>query len=212
MVSWSDIGIVLSSRKHGEKYKIINVFTKGHGRFSAMSSVGRSGNTFAIFSNVELAYSAKTADNLGFWKLLNERQNWIFSFNSQNHILVCQAICYALDRLLPVGAPYPGLFAFVDYVSRSLQNFSEKGVLLLYVYFENILVGELGFRKHPETLPKLSDFSALPDVLNGDALCSNAYNILLQTGKTIEENLRHIGNCYRDMIVQSIMIGNNDHY
>ena len=120
MVSWSDIGVVLSSRKHGEKYKIINVFTKGHGRFSAMSSIGKGGNTFGVFSNVELAYSAKTADNLGFWKLLNERQNWIFSFNSQNHILVCQAICYALDRLLPVGAPYPGLFAFVRNYSTDI--------------------------------------------------------------------------------------------
>ena len=58
MISWSDTGIVLSARRHGEKYKIVNVFTKSHGNVHAMASYTKN-STFSVFSDVDIDYSSK---------------------------------------------------------------------------------------------------------------------------------------------------------
>lgn len=206
MVSWSDIGVVLSSHRHGEKYRIINIFTRDHGKTHAMVSCSKV-NTFSIFSNVDVDYSAKDVGALGFWKLKSENQNWIFSMNSPRHLLVYQGICFLLNKLLPSGVPHRQLFGFTEYITRNLLTFSEEDVLLLYVYFEFSMLGDIGLSLEDldsQTVPKLHDLSALPSILNSAPIRTNAKRLLLLIGKVIDKNLLSIDNYYRSAIFRLI--------
>ena len=206
MISWSDTGIVLSAHRHGEKYKIVNVFTKSHGNVHAMASYTKN-STFSVFSDVDIDYSSKDANSLGFWKLKSEKQNWVLSMNSEKHLLVCQGLCFLLNRLLPQGVAHPRLFEFTRYISANMQKFSGKDILLLYAYFEFSLLEDIGFSLDNvdlQSVPKLDDFEKLPGILNSESVCSNARKFLHTAGKIIEQNLLSIDNCYRSAISQMI--------
>lgn len=144
MIFWSDVGIVLSSKKHCEKYKIVDVFTKKHGKISGMVSISRC-NKLSIFSNVEVDYSSKNEGSLGFWKTKDEKQNWIYALNSEAHTLICQSICFTLNKILPHGVCHENLFDFSQYISNNLHKFSKIEALNLYAYFEFLLLDCSGF-------------------------------------------------------------------
>ena len=206
MVNWSDIGIVLASHPHGEKYKIVNIFTKDHGRIHAMVSKSKN-NTFSIFSNVEIGYSSKDAGSLGFWKLLSERQNWIFSMNSEKHLLVCQGICFLLNKILPQGVCHKRLFEFAEYISKNLHQFSAQDILLLYAYFEFSLLEDIGLsidKSILQEIPRVNEFYELPSLLKTESIIRNAKNFLSIAGRVIEQNLLKIDNYYRSLIFRMI--------
>jgi hypothetical protein len=144
MVVLSDIGIVLSTKKYAEKYKIVDIFTLKYGRRSALFSCIPTAK-FSTFSNVEVDYSSKNEISLGFWKLKNEKQNWIYLLNSMSHVLVCQGICFLLNKTLPPLVPYEKLFYFIKYLADNLRIFSELEVLFVYSYFEFVLLNNIGF-------------------------------------------------------------------
>ncbi|MDR0695417.1 MAG: recombination protein O N-terminal domain-containing protein [Holosporales bacterium] len=145
MISWTDTGIVLSSRDHTEKYRLITIFTATHGKMTAMFSSSTPRGRFSIFSAVEIDYSSKSEISLGFWRLRSEKQNWVLSIHSQNHMLVCQSMCQLLNKVLPHGMPYERLFRVVQHIIENMQRFSETDVLLVYAYFEFILLHDIGF-------------------------------------------------------------------
>lgn len=142
---WSDSGIVLSSRKHGENFKIVSIFTKEHGKVSAISkTINR--NAFSLFSNVSVELVRKNLLNdMGFWSKKFEKQNWIYVFNEELALLVCQSICLILDKILPVGVKFLTLFSFLEFILINIKTFSQKEILILYAYFEFLLLHESGF-------------------------------------------------------------------
>ena len=144
MIIWADSGIVLSSRKHGEKYKIVNIFTKSQGKASGMMTLSKR-NNLSLFSDVCVEWSSKNSDSLGFWKVQNEKQNWIFAINNQTNILACQSICFVLDKVLPYGVCSQKLFEFISFLSSELHNFSKIEILNLYAYFEFLLLNNIGY-------------------------------------------------------------------
>ncbi len=141
---WSDSGIVLSNRKYGENYKIVTILTKEHGKISALSNI-ISRNTFSLLSNVIVDLFSKKNDSLGFWKKKNEKQNWVYIFNSQTHLLVCQSICYICDKILPQGVKHLGIFNFLTFLVNQIGSISEHDAIKLYAYFEFLFLKESGF-------------------------------------------------------------------
>ncbi|MDR1391117.1 MAG: DNA repair protein RecO [Holosporales bacterium] len=206
MISWTDIGIVLSAKRHGEKYKIVNIFTKEHGKFSAMVSNSKS-NAFSIFSNVVIDYSTKTQESMGFWKLKSEKQDWIFFMKSENHVLVSQGICFLLNKLLPLGAPYEKLFNFTKHLLGIFQNFSKSDILLLYVYFEFVLLDNIGFGKRIsdnfDLNLKFNSFLNLSETIDKNDFEKIKHSLSV-TKNIIEDNLLKIDNYYRSSIIRLI--------
>lgn len=142
---WSDIGVVLSNRKHGEKYKIVNIFTRDHGKVAGLFTIIQR-NTFSMFSTVSVDLNKKNEnDQFGFWNKSFEKQNWIHLFKSQTHILVLQSICLILDKLLPYGATYLKIFDFISHIADSMHFFSSGDIVKIYTYFEFIVLKEIGF-------------------------------------------------------------------
>jgi DNA repair protein RecO (recombination protein O) len=203
---WSDEGIVLSSKKHAEKHKIVDIFTKEHGKFSALYQVSKL-NNFSIFSKVEVNYLSKNETSLGIWKLKSETQNWVYSLNSENHLLVCQGICFLLNRVLPYALPHKDLFSFMEYTVSNLQKFSSHSVLSLYACFEFVLLENVGFgidlNDKNVNIPKLwlswkkREFAC--ETSNIDIK-----NSLKNTGNIIEKNVLHANNHFRSSICRLI--------
>jgi DNA repair protein RecO (recombination protein O) len=144
VIEWSDTGIVISLAKQSEKYRIVNIFTENHGNVSGMVSLSHD-NKMAVFSRVNVVYRSKTESSIGFWRKKDERQVWIYFMNSQAHLLICQSICYLLNRVLPQNLQYRKLFKFIDEVSCSLHTLSTVESLGLYAYFELLLLSTIGF-------------------------------------------------------------------
>ena len=205
MINWSDIGIVLSSRKHGEKYKIVDVFTQAHGKISAMFSLSKA-SSFSIFSNVNVDYSSKTDNSLGFWKLKSENQNWIFLINSFKHIQICQSIAFILNKVLPQGVPHETLFNVVKYISYNLKNFSDDEILTIYAYFEFILLREIGFEIennfHIEKTQSVEN--QISNLLSNKLFSENITQNLVHNSEIIETHLLNIDNYYRSSIIKTL--------
>lgn len=205
MICWSDIGIVLSSRKHGEKYKIVDVFTKSHGKISAMFSLSKN-SSFSIFSNVNIEYSSKTETSLGFWKLKSETQNWIFLINSFQHIQICQSMAFILNKVLPQGVPHETLFNVVKYISYNLKNFSNNEISTIYAYFESVLLREIGFEVGGNFCIEKSQpiENQIISLLNNKIFSKDIVQNLENNSKIIGSHLLDIDNYYRSAIIRSL--------
>lgn len=207
MINWSDSGIVLSSRKHGEKYKIVDIFTQHHGKISAMFSLSKS-SSFSIFSNVDIEYSSKTVTCLGFWELKSEKQNWIFLINSFQRIQACQSIAYILNKVLPQAVPHETLFNVVIYISYNLKNFSDSEISTIYAYFEFVLLREIGFEIKLEDdfliEKSLPIENQITNLLNNEIFSRNIKRNLEKNSKIIETYLLNIDNYYRSSIIKSL--------
>ncbi len=205
MINWSDIGIVLSSRKHGEKYKIVDVFTQTHGKISAMFSLSRA-SSFSIFSNVNVDYSSKTDSSLGFWKLKSENQNWIFLINAYKHLQICQSMTFILNKVLPQGVPHKTLFNVVKYISYNLKNFSKYEVFTIYAYFEFVLLREIGFEiVNDFCIEKTQSIETqIANLLSNKLFSKNITQNLEYNSKIIGSHLLNIDNYYRLSIIKSL--------
>ena len=65
---WSEPGIVLAVRRHGETSLVVHVLTRGHGRHAGLvhGGQGRRGRTvFQVGNAVELSWRARLDEHLG---------------------------------------------------------------------------------------------------------------------------------------------------
>jgi hypothetical protein len=145
MIAWTDQGLVLSSKNHAEKYRLVNIFTNLHGKITALVSSTAIHSKFSILSSVEVDYSARNEISLGFWKLKKEKQSWMRSMHFKTHIFACQSMCFLLNRALSPAVPYNNLFNFVHDIIDNLAKFSNSEILRIYSYFEFALLHTIGF-------------------------------------------------------------------
>ncbi|MDR3224151.1 MAG: recombination protein O N-terminal domain-containing protein [Holosporales bacterium] len=156
MVVWDDRGIVISSRKHMDKYKIVDVFTIDHGRVSALVAISSYGS-FSVFSKVDVEYESKHQNSIGFLKLQKETTSLAFSTCSADHIFVCHKICSLLSKSLPQMSPHRKLCGVVGYIADNIHKFSSNDVLTLYAYFEFSFIEDIGYGidLNSQTCPKI---------------------------------------------------------
>ena len=197
MISWQDFGIVLSAVSRGEKYKIVNILTQNHGKVHALAYKTN-------LAQVNIAYTSREPDSLGFWKLLSEKPTWIASIHLGNHLLVCQSICFLLDKLLPQNANDTQVFKLTNYVSTNLQNFNSVDILFLYVYFELYLLADIGFNTNMCNLPTIDNCSDIPSLLSSIQFRQNAYQLLQTSAQIIAKNLTSIENFYRSSVIKQL--------
>ncbi|MDR0552586.1 MAG: DNA repair protein RecO [Holosporales bacterium] len=142
-ITWSDVGVVLSSRKQGENFKIVNILTRNHGKSSGLVRiVGR--NNFSVFSKVDVDLIMKSENSLGFWHKRTEKQNWARILHSDINVSVFQSICLVLDKILPHGSRYCRIYEFLEYLTEN-TGLNNDCMTNLYAFFELMLLKETGF-------------------------------------------------------------------
>jgi DNA repair protein RecO (recombination protein O) len=144
-MEWSDEGVVLSVRPHGETAAVVDLFTRTHGRHAGLVHGGRSRRlrpVLQIGNHVDATWKARLADNLGHYSV-ELRRAFSAPLLEDASALAAVTSMAALVRLLPERDPHPSLFEITLFVLGYLGDAAVWPALV--VRWELALLDELGF-------------------------------------------------------------------
>ncbi|MCA3598890.1 MAG: DNA repair protein RecO [Methylobacterium sp.] len=144
-MEWRDEGLVLATRRHGERDSILEVMTEAHGRHLGLVRGGRSSRIAPMLqpgNRVLLVWRARLEEHLGQFtaETLEARAGQVLASP-----LALQAVNHlgTLLRLLPEREPHPQVYAAADGLCGLLgEPFLLAETL---VRFELMILRELGF-------------------------------------------------------------------
>ena len=144
-MEWSEHGIVVGSRRHGETDVILEVMTAGHGRHLGLVKGGRSRRLRPVLqggNTLQLTWRARLHEHLGNFRAepLTERSAGLMHSGVGAFGL---ALAGAHLRLLPERDPHPRLYEALAVLLDCLDRPPLAGELM--VRFELLLLDELGF-------------------------------------------------------------------
>jgi len=144
-MQWSDEGIILSVRPHGETSAIVDLFSRQHGRTLGLVHGGRSRRrraTLQMGNHVDATWKARLSEHLGYFQIELRRGYAGEAMADRLALSGLMSMC-ALGRLLAERDPHPALFEVTLFV---LSYLGEPEVWpALYVRWEMALLEELGF-------------------------------------------------------------------
>jgi DNA repair protein RecO (recombination protein O) len=144
-MEWSDEGVVLGVRPHGETAAVVDLFTRAHGRHSGLVHGGRSRRlrpVLQVGNHVDATWKARLADNLGHYNV-ELRRGFAAPLMEDAAALTAVTSMAALARLLPERDPHPNLFEITLFVLGYLDDAAVWPALM--VRWELALLDELGF-------------------------------------------------------------------
>jgi DNA repair protein RecO (recombination protein O) len=144
-MQWSDEGIILSVKAHGETAAVAEIFTRAHGRHLGLVHGGRSRKLRPILqtgNHVDATWKARLAEHLGHVNVELRKGYAAQAMDDALALAGLSSLC-GLSRLLPERDPHPALFEVALFV---LGYLDEPGVWpALMVRWELALLDELGF-------------------------------------------------------------------
>jgi DNA repair protein RecO (recombination protein O) len=144
-MQWTDEGIVLSVKPHGETAAVIDLWTRSHGRHLGLVHGGRSRRLRPILqpgNQVDATWKARLPDQLGHMSLEVRRAFAAETLDDARALLALSTITI-LTRLLPERDPHPNLYEITLFVLGFLGDATVWPALL--VRWELALLEELGF-------------------------------------------------------------------
>jgi len=149
-MNWQDEGFLLSKIKFRENANIINVFTNIRGKVSGIVYGGTSRkirNFLQISNKIFIIYSSKAENRLGYFKTELVEAISPKYFNDKKKTTALLSCSSILNLLLPESQPYKKLYISLD---NLLKNFDKDDWIIHYIYWELILLKELGFDPYLE--------------------------------------------------------------
>jgi DNA repair protein RecO (recombination protein O) len=144
-MQWSDDGIVLGSRRHGETGVILELLTHAHGRHLGLVHGGRSARLQAALqpgNTVHAVWRARLDEHLGTFTV-EPGEMRAAGFLSSSLALYGVAAAAQLLRPLPERDPHPALYESLGVL---LDHLTDPDVAPpLFVRFELAVLAELGF-------------------------------------------------------------------
>ncbi|MEA3074059.1 MAG: repair protein RecO [Alphaproteobacteria bacterium] len=142
---WTDEGIVLGTKRHGEGNAILELMTRDHGRHLGLVRGGAGSRLRPVLqagNQVSATWQARLDEHLGCYTVegLDLRAA---SFLAAPYALYGMVHLAALCRLLPERDPHPNIHAALSDLLDSLLDARRAGACL--VRFELQLLSELGF-------------------------------------------------------------------
>ena len=149
-MNWQDEGFLLSKVKFRENANIINVFTNTRGKIGGIVYGGSSRkirNFLQISNKIFIIYSSKSENRLGYFKTELVEAISPKYFNDKKKTTALLSSSSILNLLLPESQPYKKLYNALDGL---LKNFDKDDWIIHYIYWELILLKELGFDPYLE--------------------------------------------------------------
>lgn len=143
-MEWTDEGMVLGARTHGESAVVLELFTRTHGRHMGLVRGGRSRRLQPVIqagNTVDATWKARLDEQLGAYvvePLVSRAARLIASRAGVAGI----AHLVALARLMPERDPHPGLYEALVIVADALPD-PIAGPLMVRLELE--VLRELGF-------------------------------------------------------------------
>ncbi len=144
-MQWSDEGIIIGTRRHGETSLIVELMTLGHGRHLGLVRGGRSRKHQPVLqpgNSVTAIWRARLDEHLGNYTIEATRQRAARLIEGRAGLYGIQTLA-ALLRLLPERDPHPLLYAALDAIVDRLDDAIVAGELV--ARFELQLLDDLGF-------------------------------------------------------------------
>ncbi|HWK95836.1 MAG TPA: DNA repair protein RecO [Pseudolabrys sp.] len=144
-MQWTDEGIVIGVRRHGEASAILELMTREHGRHVGMVRGGFGTRMKPVLqpgNSVSATWRARLEDHMGNYTIEPLRQRASNYFGSPHAIYGVSHLA-ALMRLLPERDPHEGLFAEFETILDRLEDATWAAPEV--ARFEMRLLSELGF-------------------------------------------------------------------
>ena len=144
-MEWTDEGIILGVRRHGESSAIVELLTRGHGRHLGLVRGGAGTRMRPLLqpgNTVNAVWRARLDEHLGYYQIEGLRMR-AATVLASSHATYGVTHLAALARLLPERDPHEDIFEMLD---RTLSDFDDVGEAALHVVrFELAMLTELGF-------------------------------------------------------------------
>jgi DNA repair protein RecO (recombination protein O) len=144
-LKWTDIGIVLGARRHGETSAVVELMTREHGRHLGLVRGGsgpRHKPVLQAGNLVSATWRARLDEHLGYY-VIEGLDLRAASYLSAAHALYGLNHLAALCRLLPERDPHPPVFDLLEHTTAQLGEPALAAALT--ARFELQLLAELGF-------------------------------------------------------------------
>src|SRR3569833_4765644 len=144
-MEWTDEGIILGTRRHGESSAIVELLTRAHGRHLGLVRGGAGSRMRPLLqpgNSVSAVWRARLAEHLGYYAIEGTRLR-------AATMLACPHAAYgithlaALARLLPARGPRDDIYGRLEAI---LDDFDDPVPAAAHVVrFEMAMLEELGF-------------------------------------------------------------------
>lgn len=145
MEQWTDQGIILSARSHGETGAVVSVLTENHGRHGGYVHGARSSKMRGLLEPgtvVSLEWKSRTTDQLGNFVFEQGSNCTAAILGDQSRLLALLSACALCDVSLPEREGHPALFYGLQALGEMLQSDIWGPA---YILWEIAFLKELGF-------------------------------------------------------------------
>jgi DNA repair protein RecO (recombination protein O) len=144
-MEWTDQGIVLGVRRHGESSAIVELLTREHGRHLGLVRGGASARMRPVLqpgNSVTAVWRARLDEHLGYYQLEGTRLR-AASLLASSHAVYGVTHLASLARLLPERDPHQDIYEMLE---QTLDDFVDvEGAAVHLIRFELAMLAELGF-------------------------------------------------------------------
>jgi DNA repair protein RecO (recombination protein O) len=144
-MEWTDDGIVLGVRRHGESSAIVELLTREHGRHLGLVRGGAGTRMRPLLqpgNGVRAVWRARLDEHLGTYAIEGMRLR-AAALLAVSHAAYGVTHLAALARLLPERDPHEEIYQMLE---RTLDDFDDAGAAAVHVVrFELAMLAELGF-------------------------------------------------------------------
>ena len=144
-MEWTDEGIVLGVRRHGEAGAIVELLTRSHGRHLGLVRGGSGSRMRPVLqpgNSVTTVWRARLDEHLGYYAIEGTRLR-AATVLASSHAVYGVTHLASLARLLPERDPHEEIY---DMLLETLEDFDDpRGAAMRLVRFELAMLTELGF-------------------------------------------------------------------
>ncbi|MSP79905.1 MAG: DNA repair protein RecO [Rhodospirillales bacterium] len=146
-MDWTDEGIVLSARRHGESQAVASLLTRAHGRHAGLvhGGWGRRGRALLQPGNaVQARWRARIPEHLGTFTLEPNRGTAARLFHDPLRLAALASACALADAALSERERHPAVHDALAELLAALER-DDAGWPEAYVRWEVRLLADLGF-------------------------------------------------------------------
>src|SRR5471032_1881465 len=144
-MEWTDEGIVLGVRRHGESSAIVELLTRSHGRHLGLVRSGAGKRMRPLLqpgNSVHAVWRARLDEHLGTYVIEGTRLR-AATVLASSHAVYGVTHLASLARLLPERDPHEDIY---DMLEHTLHDFDDiSGAAAHLIKFDLAMLSELGF-------------------------------------------------------------------
>jgi len=147
-MEWSDEGIVLTVRPHGETSAIVEVLTRGHGRHLGLVHGGASRKAKVMLqpgNSLQLGWRARLNEQLGSFHAEPLRMRAGTILEHGNSLAGLNSLAAVAAAVLPEREQHAGVYQAAEFLLDAISGQDFAHWAPLYVRWEAGLLDELGF-------------------------------------------------------------------